>query len=295
MATVPLLLVFVLLVTVAAGAALVRRSPPSRETTVAAARLHATRTAVAAYALGIAAALVVVAGRLGDTGPGGLGITVLLTLLTSGVVHVVVLAVGELTWPRPQGQVRRARLVRRGPLDAAPRWLVRTTGAVVALAVCTLAGGTLRAAENGRSVTVVSGDGLVSGTASPFPGSFYAGPTAIGLLVLALVAAGALWIVADRPAVVTEDERVEAALRRASAHRVLRAAAGVTSSTTGGLAFVGGNALRSAADGSVGAAWLGYVGLAVMLLGLLAMLAGAALTCVRAPGVPAGSPVAPVA
>src|SRR4051812_10046837 len=215
MAAVPLLLLFVLAVAAAGGLAVVRRSPPRRGTTVAAARLHATRTAVAAYAIGSATALVVLVSRLGDTGPGGLGITVLLTPITYGVVHVAVLAAGELTWPRPQGRLRRARLVRRGPLDAAPGWLARTTAVVAALAASTLLWGTLSAGENGRSFTVVSADGLLGGSASPFPGRFYAAPTAIGLVVLAMVAVGALWIVADRPAVVTEDERIEAALRRA--------------------------------------------------------------------------------
>src|SRR3954453_23903581 len=163
MAAVPLLLLFVLAVAAAGGLPPGRRAPPRRGANgragprppparggpAAPPRLHATRTAVAAYAIGSAAALVVLVSRLGDTGPGGLGITVLLTPITYGVVHVAVLAAGELTWPRPQGRRRRARLVRRGPLDAAPGWLARTTAVVAALAASTLLWGTVSAGENG--------------------------------------------------------------------------------------------------------------------------------------------------
>src|SRR5665647_2441017 len=51
-----------------------------------------------------------------------------------GLAYLVVHAIGERTWPRPTGAVRRAALVPRG--DAAPRWLRRITwawaGALVA-------------------------------------------------------------------------------------------------------------------------------------------------------------------
>ncbi|MCZ2858945.1 hypothetical protein [Blastococcus sp. VKM Ac-2987] len=287
MAGAPLLLLLVLVTTVVVGAGLARRSPPSREHAVAAARRHATRTAAAAYVLGAAAAVVVLEAEVGNTAPGGLGVTVLLTLLTFGVVHVGVLALGELTWPRPAGDVRRARLVRRGLLHAAPRWLVRTAGGAAGLAVLTVVGGALLAAPDGRSVTY-SVEAVSSARASPFPGLFYGGPAAGGLLALAVTVALTLWVVAQRPAVATEDERIEDALRRASAHRVLRVAAGVTLVVAGGLLLVGGTALHGLGTSSAGSgAWLDAWPAVAALAGLAAMVGGVVVTCWRAPGVPA--------
>ncbi|WP_156119106.1 hypothetical protein [Modestobacter caceresii] len=285
MALVPLLTVLVLAGAVALGVGIVRRSPPSREASVAAARRHARSASVAAVALGAVAALATAAREVGNTSPGGLGVTALLVPIVFGIVHTLVLAAGELTWPRPQGEVRRARLVRRGALDAAPRWLVRTAAIAAGLAAAVLTGGALLADETGRRVTHGStayGNPAWS-TASPFPGLFYGRLAAIGLLVLAVVTAGALWVVANRPAVATEDDRIEGALRRASAHRVLRAAVAATLVVAGGLLLVGGMAASN-----VGA--LPLPGWAGALPGLLTALAGLVVGFVRAPGVPADQP-----
>ncbi|MCZ2805876.1 hypothetical protein O2W18_12235 [Modestobacter sp. VKM Ac-2983] len=288
MALVPLLTVLALAGAVALAVGIVRRSPPSREASVAAARRHARLASVAAVALGAAAALATAVSELGNSAPGGLGVTGLLVPIVFGVAHTVVLAAGELTWPRPQGQVRRARLVRRGLLDAAPRWLVRTAAVAIALSVAVLAGGALLADESGRRITHASiraGDPVVS-TASPFPGHFYGRPAVVGLLVLAAVTVAALWVVANRPAVATEDERIETALRRASAYRVLRGAVAATLVAIGGLLLVGGMAVSN-----VGA--LPLPGWAGALPGLLTMLAGLVVLCIRAPGVPVDSPTVP--
>ena len=291
MALLPLLVLLAGTVTVAFGAATARRSPPSRESAVAAARAHAVRTAVAAIGLGLAAALYVGTTQLGNSSPGGLGITAILTLVTFGVVHTVVLGIGELTWPRPDGEVRRARLVHRGLLDAAPRRLVRATAAAATLAVLTLVLGALLADDDGRSFSWSYAHG--SSSAGPFPGLFYGLPAALGLGLLAALAAAVLWIVANRPAVATADERIEAALRRASAHRVLRVAAGIPLFVTGGLLFVGGNAVHSVVV--MGAApFLGPAGACVAVLGIVAMLAGVVVACLPAPTVPADSPAVPV-
>lgn len=288
MAVVPLLTVLVLAATVALVLGVLRRSPPSREASVHAARRHARLAATAAVALGATAALLVAVREVGNSAPGGLGVTGLLVPIVFGVAHTVVLAAGELTWPRPQGEVRRARLVHRGLLDAAPRWLVRTAAVATALAVAVLAVGALMADETGRAVThgSTAGGDLSWSTASPFPGLFYGRPAAIGLLTLAAVTLAALWVVANRPAVATEDERIETALRRASAHRVLRAAVAATLVAIGGLLLVGGMAMSN-----VGA--LPLPGWAGALPGLLTMLAGLVVLCLRAPGVPADSPTVP--
>ena len=164
-----------------------------------------------------------------------IGVTALLVPIAFGVAHTVVLAVGELTWPRPEGAVRRARLVRRGPLDAAPRWLVRLTGGALVAAAAVIALGAALAAPDGRSITHISADGLEVAGASPFP----------GLVLRPAGRAGSARPVPDRrgrpldrrpaAAVATEDDRIEAALRRASVHRVLRGAAATALVVAGGL------------------------------------------------------------
>ena len=288
MALLPLLLLLAGVLTIALGVVNARRSPPSRETAVAAGRTHAFRTAMAAIGLGAAAALYVGVAQLGNVSPGALGITALLVPITFGIVHTVVVGAGELLWPRPHGEVRRARLVHRGLLDAAPRRLVRAAVLAVALTAATLVGGALLADSTGRGFSSLTGPFAAS--ASPFPGTFYGVPAALGLLVLALLAVVVLWIVATRPAVATDDERIETALRRASAHRVLRVAAGVPLFVSGGLLFVGGNALHSVAS-STGSWSLNAGGIATAVVGIASMLTGIVVGCLPAPSVPADAPV----
>ncbi|MGY2080890.1 hypothetical protein [Modestobacter sp. SYSU DS0657] len=308
---VPLLLVLVLAGAVTLVAGVVRPSPPSREASVAAARRHARLAAAAALTLGAGAALLLAVLGVGGAPPGSPGVTALLVPIVFAVVHTVVLAVGELTWPRPQGEVRRARLVRRGLLDAAPGWLVRAAAVATVLTAGVLGLGALLADETGRRVVHAStadgtswpaadpilglpgssgvvthastADGMSWSTASPFPGLFYGRPAAIGLVVLAVVTFAALWVVASRPAVATEDERIEAALRRASAHRVLRTTVGGGLVVAGGLMAVGGMAMAN-----VGL--LPVSGLSGSLPGVLTALAGLVVACVRAPGIPADEP-----
>src|SRR3954452_10435006 len=118
MAGLPLLLVLLLAALVGGGVAVAGRAPPSREGTVAGARRHAVTASVAAVSVGVLAGLVVPfadgAWAAGSTGSGGREL--MLVPIAFGVAHTAVLALGELSWPRPAGQVRRARLVRRGPL-----------------------------------------------------------------------------------------------------------------------------------------------------------------------------------
>jgi hypothetical protein len=305
-ALLPVLFVLVLAGAVGVAAATVRRSPASSETTVAAARRHARLTSTAAVVLATAAAVGTVAtGRLAGSGPGATAKTALLVPIAFGVVHTAVLALGELTWPRPSGQVRRARLVRRGLLDTAPRWLARLTAGALAAATLTLGLGILLADPDGRSVSVRAAGGRVGSTSSPFAGAGYGRPAALGLLALVAVSVAALWIVANRPAVATADDRIEAALRRASAHRVLRGAAAVVLVVTGGLLAVSAHAAAGAATGVAGTARanglsvdgpiavLPVLGNVLAVLGLLAALGGVVLLAVRAPGVPADRPAEP--
>jgi hypothetical protein len=291
LALLPLLLVLLLAAAVAAGASAVRRSPPSPESTVGAARLHARFTAAAAVVLAAAAAVgTAVLGSLRESAAGRPGVTVLLTVTAFGVAHTGVLLLGELTWPRPLGEVRRARLVRRGPWDSAPVWLLRLAAAAATAAVVTLLLGAYAGSPDGRSVTFHDGVGVGARTssASPFPGAFYGVPAGIGLLVLAAVTVAALVAVANRPAVVTTDDRVETALRRASAHRVLRGAVGPALVVVGGLLLTGGRAVAVA-----GAGPLAGLGIAVAVLGGIAAIGGIVVTGLPAPRIPVDAPLVP--
>jgi len=264
---------------------------------VAAARRHAALTAGAALVLaGVAGLATALAGWAWTSGPGSLGVTALLVPVAAGVTHTVVLLLGELTWPRPVGEVRRARLVRRGPWDPAPRWLVVLATVVSSLTAAVIAVGALTAAPDGRSLTLGSDDGLVSSTASPYPGLTYGAAAAAGLVLLALVTVTALVAVANRAAVVTADDRIETALRQASAHRVLRGATAAVCIVGGGLLHIGGQALAGVAGSGTAATiadhrLLGVAGTVLAVLGPGVVLAGVVIACVRAPGVPAGQPL----
>jgi hypothetical protein len=186
--------------------------------------------------------------------------------------------------------VRRARLARRGPLDAAPRWLVRlATGTLTALVVVLLVG-TATADDSGRRILI---DWTTGGqTAGPFPGAFYALTAAVGLAVL-VVAAAALRVVAERPAVATEDARIEAALRRASAHRVLRGATAASLALLAGLLYAAGTSLHSfgATAGPAITTVLGVVGSVVGIAAAAIGITAVVVACFPAPKVPTGDAV----
>jgi hypothetical protein len=287
-ALVPLLMVLGLLVLLGAATTVRRRTRLSSELVVAAARAHARRFAVAAPILALVAAVATAAGgALGQPHGRTAGVAVVLVSIIFGGVHTGVLLLGELTWPRPVGAVRRARLVHRGLRDVAPRWLLRAAVAALLLAGVVLGGGAALAQPDGRSVghAVPTPDGMGYRVASPFPGWFYGGPTAAGLAVLVVLAGAALWVVIIRPAVATSDEPAEVALRQASAYRVLRGAVGSTLIVTGGLLGVGGLSLAAVLSSPPPQ-------LLAMAPGALVLLAGVVLVGRRAPSVPSHELVA---
>ena len=214
--------------------------------TATAARQHAGLTTALAV---LAGALALPVGMLGTRSTSGLAVGLATGLLPAlaGLAFLGVHAIGEATWPRPAGQVRRASLERRTIRDLAPRlgltavatW---TTGLVVALL-----GFGLAADATGRTVSVTFENG--GSTASPFPGWFYGLPL-LGATALVLAATwGTLHLVATRPAVADAAPRWDVALRRLSAHRVLRGAQTVLGLTLVGVLGVAGRALHSAGSG----------------------------------------------
>src|SRR4051812_9078100 len=135
MAGLPGIVVLAIVGFVAIAVSVRRRPGPSAEATVAAARFHALAVAVAAPVVGLVVAgwLLVAGADPGHGFPGTVGDAAAFAPLAFAVTHTVVLAIGELTWPRPTGSVRRARLVRRRLADVVPRRMVRLALAATAV------------------------------------------------------------------------------------------------------------------------------------------------------------------
>ncbi|WP_168800593.1 hypothetical protein [Cellulomonas telluris] len=224
----------------------------------------------------------------------------------AGLAFLLVAAIGERTWPRPAGTLRRAPLRPRHVRDVAPPALRRLTwGWVGGLVVAVLVFG-LTAAPDARSVAVTYAPGHVGG-AGPYPGWVYGVPLAAAALVVLAAGEGVLRLVAARPVVAATTEDDDARLRRASARRVLAGTQLVLGGTLAGVLAVGGATLRIAGraheygiDGERYALSLpGAVaaGTAAAVAGLLvgfASLVVAALALHRAAR-DAGAPVVPVA
>src|SRR3954466_10710396 len=125
MAVYPELVPLALVLAVAVGWGLIaaRRSAPSREVAVAAARRHGLVVAVAAPLAGLVVVgwLLWAAADIGHGFPGSVTDALVISPLAYGLAHTLVLLLGELTWPRPDGAVRRARLVPRRLSDVLPR------------------------------------------------------------------------------------------------------------------------------------------------------------------------------
>jgi hypothetical protein len=306
MAITPLLLLL-LLVSLVAGATalLVRQAAHAEDATDARARRHAARMSgtaivagvVAAVAAGFAAAYPTMSGipAMEVSAAGRPGVAAMTLPLAFGLAHTGTILVGELTWPRPGGVIRRARLAHRGLLHAIPVWMLRSAIITLATGIVVIAVGAATADPYGRSITVHAGNGLAEGAASPFVGAGYGLPALVGLGCLVALTSAALWVVANRPAVVTDHAGVEDALRRASAQRVLRGSTAAAMILVAGLVTVSGLAVRNASiaaaetarlnDLPVGAAasLLPWVGGALALAGLVIGVAGVGIFFVRAP------------
>ncbi|MBD8078399.1 hypothetical protein [Cellulosimicrobium arenosum] len=151
-------------------------------------------------------------------------------------------AVGELTWPRPRGAERRARLVARTPADVAPGRLRQTTLAWwVALVVTSLALGLL--ASGPRWLSGAVDLDLVRPT-TPFPGWSWTVPIMVTTTLAVVATALVLRLVASRPAVEDVSDEWDMWLRRRVARRMLRSVQLVLGLTLAGLVGMAGIALR---------------------------------------------------
>jgi hypothetical protein len=235
---------------------------PTRSESVAAARRHAALILTAAW---IALAAVALAGAplaesVGRSLGGGPGAGIALAVLpaTGGVLFLGVLAVGELTWPRPAGRVRTAALARRTVAELAPRWLRVLTWAWAVLLAATLVACGL-VADDGHAFSTITTDatGAVVGShrSSPFPGWRYGVPLLVATAVVMLAAEGVLRLVAARPAVTGAPDAVDRALRTVSAGRALRGAQLVLGTSLTAVLAVAGSVLQRH-DVGVGAVML---------------------------------------
>lgn len=201
-----------------------------------------------------------------------------------GTVTVLAASVAELTWPRPQGQVRRASLTARRGADAPRlRWALAATTVVTAAALVT---GAFTAGSDGRSLELQWADRAAGH--GPYPGWPYVVPMGLACIALLLVTALGLALVARRPALGVGHEAADRILRHASAVRVLRGAVFGMAATAAGLLFVmGGAVFGITGPDAYPSQGLHAVGVAGMVLGLLCGVVAVAAAVWPTPRVPA--------
>ncbi len=273
----------------------VRRRPGTLSRTAVAARRHAAAVHVAAWVAAVvclpflgygAVPGAYDAARQYTTAVGGSGflaggVLVGLTPAGVGLAFLLVHAVGELTWPRPRGTVRRATLRPRRVADVAPWAARRVTWAWAALLAVTLVVCGLVAEPDGRSVarTFPLGEAVHS----PFPGWFYGVPLVVAALLVLAGQEVVLRLVTRRAAVADAAEEWDLGLRRLSAHRVLRGTQLVLGVTAGAVLVVAGLAVRGVGhdvtpgQGLTDSTAHVVVGTVVAILGVAALVVAGAL------------------
>ncbi len=207
--------------------------------------VHARTTAWASWALLVGASVAV--GMVAATVPGGFAPEAFgAPTASAGLVFLAACAVGELTWPTPDGPVRRAPLQVRTVDTVTPRGLRRLVWAWAALLVVTLVATGVTGAR-GTELTLRFGTEATS-TASPYPGWRYGLPLMAAALVVVAACEAVLRLVARRPAVADTAPDDDRRLRRVSARRVLAAVQLVLAITAATVLAVTANATRAAAS-----------------------------------------------
>ena len=210
--------------------------------------------------------------------------------LIGALAAIAVLALGELTWPRPRGLQRQVNLNPRSTRDLVPGTWGSILVALCTLTVAVIGFGWWAAHPDGHSLTRTVSD-LQRSTVSPFPGADYGLPQLVALGVALLMLYGVLRLVVLRPAVVRSDVATDNRLRAASAVRAIRVVVSALALTAAGDLFFGGTAgLRLYDPG-----WQQNLSAAAMLLGAGLALAGILLVLAPAPRLSRAFPVAPEA
>ncbi|MGH3364964.1 MAG: hypothetical protein ACRDOW_09555 [Nocardioidaceae bacterium] len=211
--------------------------------------------------------------------------------LTGAVVALLVLALGELTWPRPRGLQRQVNLNPRTLSDLVPPTWTRILVGLTVLTVAVIGFGWWAAHPYGHSLVRVHEGGLQVDSASPFPGSDYGIPQLVALGVALLSLYGVLRLVVLRPAVVRSDVATDNRLRAASAVRAIRVVVSALALTAAGNLFFGGTTgLRLYDPG-----WQQNLSAAAMLVGGSLGVVGILLVLAPAPRLPKADPVVPPA
>lgn len=197
----------------------------------------------------------------------------------AGTAFVLAIALGEVTWPKPEGPVRTAQLGPSRP--PAPRRLAVAFVASLLSAVALGVAGGVTAASDGRSVELHWPTGGAG--AGPYPGWYYLVPMGAGLAVLAASTWWSLRRIDARAALGAEDRHDDRLARTAAKTRVLRGALAAVLLTLGGTALVMGGALHGlwqtaqlnhvteATDANLTA--IRWAGLGLAVAGLVALLA----------------------
>jgi len=211
--------------------------------------------------------------------------------LVGAVVALLVLALGELTWPRPRGLQRQVNLNPRTMGDLVPQTWTRILAGLAVLTLAVIGFGWWAAHPYGHSLTRVHAGGLRVESASPFPGSDYGLPQLVALGVALLALYGVLRLVVLRPAVVRSDVATDNRLRAASVVRATRVVVSALALTAAGNLFFGGTTgLRLYDPG-----WQQNISAAAMLLGAALGVLGILLVLTPAPRLPKTDPVVPQA
>ncbi|WP_034661014.1 hypothetical protein [Cellulomonas sp. KRMCY2] len=266
-----------------------RRRTPLPAASAGAANRHAALTAAVGWASLIGGLVVGAIGvMMGNLNLGGR--TIALIPCAAGIVFLAVHTAGELTWPRPRGEVRVARLAVRDTGDVAPSWLRAAPWAWASLlTVALVAFGAMAYGPRTIAATVPAGALVGAGRAyevGPFPGWWYGVPLLIGTAAMLLSTELVLRLITLRPALTDIPADWDMALRRRSARRVLRGGQAPLAMTTSGVLWVAHQAIArgtSPSDLLAGTclvlAWMAAVGGIVVMA-----LPGRDFRAHRAPG-----------
>ena len=243
-------------------------------------------TRVVGVVVGFLASQAVAEGNSNGTGP-------MLAPTVFGTCVLLAVVAGEtLVRPRRDAGVRSASLGVRRLRDYVPRaWI--PVAVVVVLTAALLLLTTLTASPDptdGTARTVSCERGIYGSTAGPYPGSYYSGPLALGLLVVLVVAGLAARQVVLRPRG-QGDLGGDDALRRRSLRVVVAATGVAVGSSYVGVATTAAAALHTIGGqvGDCAPGWAGPVAtaLGVSVLPVVVLVIGCALVLLR-PGTPRG-------
>jgi hypothetical protein len=280
----PLLLVGVPVVAVILVIVVATRRPaPEPSEAAAAAKVHAATVNAMAWVVlavlgGLTPFVVVRLAQAAASSHGSAAVGLPPALV--GLAFLAVHAIGEVTWPRPTGVVRRAHLSPRAT-PRGPRWLSRLTWTWAGLLLVTLVAAGITSSD-GRTLTVSYATNAVQ-SAGPYPGWHYGFPLLIAAILLVGATEGVLRLIGRRPAVVDADPAYDAASRRLSAHRTVRGTQLVLALTESVVLAVTGTALGDL-DRVPAGAGLGILAAMVALAGVVAAVIPAQPAAQAAPG-----------